>query len=195
MSGSCFEQSPSQSTSSVSTTASTMSSSASNFETSRTAAEDRVMTSGSISDQTSELSGKDILTEVRCQICLKKVAWRSKSSLSLKTQMERETHLLSLHMKGHMKGNSYLCDFCQEDFANQSNLVEHLNDKHAECLQPLPSCRICNQTFTSYDQIKAHYKMCKFSIYTFSTDSVQCEICQTKLTYKCRLSVHLRSHK
>uniref|UniRef100_A0A1A9W9U2 Protein krueppel n=1 Tax=Glossina brevipalpis TaxID=37001 RepID=A0A1A9W9U2_9MUSC len=106
------------------------------------------------------------------------------SSLNIDALTE---HLLHFHHT-----SLYMCDVCNQGYAERRELKEHMDTKHA-AINTKPKqyyCGLCSRGFASHLLLRLH----KRTHYGNSTKSHECKVCCKKYNTKSMLDEHMNAH-
>ena len=98
---------------------------------------------------------------------------------------EKHYRYLKQHMKIHER-KPYQCEVCKRNFAEPSQLEEHMRIWHIE-EKPF-SCSSCGKSFATKPRLKQHMKIHE------EVKQFQCELCERRFTFKSHLKMHMYTH-
>ena len=98
---------------------------------------------------------------------------------------EKHYRYLKQHMKIHER-KPFQCEACKRNFAEPSQLEEHMRIWHIE-EKPFP-CSSCGKSFATKPRLKQHMKIHE------EVKQFQCELCERRFTFKSHLKMHMYTH-
>lgn len=115
------------------------------------------------------------------------------------TTFELERHMKRHKQIGGHKARNIPCDICKKLFSSQDGLQRHKklhtndsteNELHNQFIADNfdLSCDLCNNTFTTFYEIRQHYKDC----HNGEKGYVKC--CRTKLRSLADIREHIKTH-
>ena len=98
---------------------------------------------------------------------------------------EKHYRYLKQHMQIH-ETKPYRCEICKRNFAESSQLEEHMRIRHIE-ERPFP-CSSCGKSFQTKQRLQQHMKIHE------EVKQYKCEFCERRFTTKAHLERHMYTH-
>ena len=98
---------------------------------------------------------------------------------------EKHYRYLKAHMRIH-ETKPYQCEVCKRNFAEVSQLKEHMRIRHIE-EKPF-ACSNCGKGFPTKQRLKQHMKIHE------AVKQFKCEVCARRFTFKSHLKRHMYTH-